>query len=170
MSTRKKAVILPALLMLAVFLLADCGSQTDALVGKMKEKITMGTYHVETDELSNVSMTATVTLPDYSGYMLACLSEAEAAARDEEDFEKQLYALVTEAAADAPADCTREVTIDLTALNDKKAQKDWRYEELAAAAQQAAFDAEVEEFCLQLLTEAYPADFVPAETESGAAE
>ena len=44
---------------------------------------------------------------------------------------------------------------------------DWTAAELDAAARDAAFDAEVEEFCLALLTGAYPADFVP---EDGAAE
>lgn len=170
MRTRTKAATLYAVLMLAVFLLAGCGSKQDPLVSKMKEEITMGSYHVETDELSNVSMTATVTMPDYSKYMLVCLPEAEAAAKNEADFEKQLYTLVSKAADGAPADCTREVTIDLTALNDRKAQKDWKYEELVDAARQAAFDAEVEEFCLQLLAGEFPADLPSAETESEAAE
>lgn len=135
----------------------------------MKEKITMGNYHVETDALTGVGMTATVTMPDYSSYMLQYMAQAGETAKDEDDFEQKLYKLVLEAAADAPPDCTREVSVNLSALNEKKAQKDWTEKELIAAAQQAAFDAEVEEFCLGLLAGSYPGDFTPEETtESGA--
>ena len=66
-----------------------------------------------------------------------------------------------------PAGAPQEIAVDLTALDDGKAPEDWTAAELDAAARDAAFDAEVEEFCLALLTGTYPADFTP---EDGAAE
>ena len=99
--------------------------------------------------------------------MMDCLAEAERAAKDENDFEETLYALVLDAAAEAPAGAPQEVAVDLTTLDDGKAPEDWTAAELDAAARDAAFDAEVEEFCLALLTGTYPADFTP---EDGAAE
>lgn len=65
------------------------------------------------------------------------------------------------------AGAPQEIAVDLTVLDDGKAPEDWTATELDAAARDAAFDAEVEEFCLALLTGTYPADFTP---EDGAAE
>lgn len=169
MDKKRRVTALLLAAVLAVLALSGCADPSARLENAMKEKITMGNYHVETDALTGVGMTATVTMPDYSAYMLQYMAQAGETAKDEADFEQKLYKLVLEAAADAPQDYTREVSVNLSALNEKKAQKDWTEKELIAAAQQAAFDAEVEEFCLGLLAGSYPGDFTPEETtESGA--
>ncbi|MGN0478226.1 MAG: hypothetical protein ACI4GO_02215 [Hominenteromicrobium sp.] len=162
------ALLLAAVLTVTAF--SGCAGASERLEGELKEKITMGNYHVETDTLTGVGMTATVTMPDYSAYMLQYAVQAGETAKDEEDFEQKLYKLVLEAAAEAPADCTREISVNLSVLNEKKAQKDWTEKELIAAAQQAAFDAEVEEFCLELLSGSYfdaAASIETAESEAG---
>lgn len=139
----------------------------ERLAVKLKARVAVENCAVETDDAERVRLTATVSLPDYSAYMMDCLAEAERTAKDENDFEETLYALVLDAAADAPAGAPQEIAVDLTALDDGKAPEDWTAAELDAAARDAAFDAEVEEFCLALLTGTYPADFTP---EDGAAE
>ena len=155
MDKKRRVTALLLAAVLAVLALSGCADPSARLENAMKEKITMGNYHV--------------TMPDYSAYMLQYMAQAGETAKDEDDFEQKLYKLVLEAAADAPPDCTREVSVNLSALNEKKAQKDWTEKELIAAAQQAAFDAEVEEFCLGLLAGSYPGDFTPeGTTESGA--
>ena len=124
----------------------------------LQEKAVLGNYHVRTDELGQVSMTAQVTIPDYSYYMAQALSAAEAKAKSEEEFEKVLYNLVLEAAesTDTPVSNVQEITVDLTDLNPEKVQADWMYEELIAISQDMAFEREVEEFCLELLAAYYP--------------
>lgn len=163
----KRWPALAVLLSLAVAVLAGCAAPGERLAVKLKAKIAVESCTVESDDAQRTQLTATVSLPDYSAYMLDCLAEAERTAKDENDFEEKLYALVLDAAADAPDSATREIAVDLTALDDGKAPEDWTETELDAAARDAAFDAEVEEFCLALLTETYPADFTP---EDGAAE
>lgn len=168
---RKKGMRFALLLaaVLAVLMLSGCADRSTHLENKMKQEITMDDCRVEEDALTGLTMTVTVTTPDYSAYMLQYMAQAEETAKDENDFERTLYELVLDAVADAPQSCTREVTVNLSALNEKKAQADWSEKELLSAAQQAAFDAEVEEFCLGLLVSSYPADFNPDETtESGA--
>lgn len=163
--TKKKR--LPALLAafgLAAAVLAGCGSAGDALAGKLTERIAVENCAVE----NGTQLTATVAMPDYSAYMDGCFEEAARTAKNESDFEKKLYTLVLEAADGADADCTREVTLDLSALDADKAAADWTQAELDSAAKKAAFDAEVEEFCFALLAESYPADFAPGEAESEA--
>ena len=163
----KRWLALAAALSLAVAVLAGCAAPAERLAVKLKAKVAVENCAVETDDAERVRLTATVSLPDYSAYMMDCLAEAERTAKDENDFEETLYALVLDAAADAPAGAPQEIAVDLTVLDDGKAPEDWTAAELDAAARDAAFDAEVEEFCLALLTGTYPADFTP---EDGAAE
>ena len=157
----QRALLLAAVL--AVLMLSGCAAPSARLENKMKQTITMDTCRVEEDALTGLTMTATVTTPDYSAYMLQYMEQAAQSAKDEQDFEQALYKLVLDAVADAPQSCTREVTVNLSALNQKKAQADWSEKELLSAAQQAAFDAEVEEFCLGLLAGSYPGNFNPDE-------
>lgn len=136
----------------------------------LKAQAELGTYHVETDENGNVSMTANVTIPDYSLYIEKYIDEAESLAEDEDDFEAQLYALLAaEAAENESLQMTQhEVYIDLTALNSEKVQADWMYDELVSAAQDTAFEKEIEEYCLQLLAETFPEEFSYIEAETDA--
>ena len=170
MDKKRRVTALLLAAVLAVLALSGCADPSARLENAMKEKITMGNYHVETDVLTGVGMTATVTMPDYSAYMLQYMEQAAQSAKDEQDFEQALYKLVLNAATDAPQSCTREVTVNLSALNEKKAQADWSEKELLSAAQQAAFDAEVEEFCLGLLAGSYPGDFTPDEIAESEAD
>lgn len=165
--TFKRFTALALCLALLVAVFGGCASPSEKYAGEMQEKITMGYYHVETDESENVSMTAEVTLPDYSAYMAQCLEQAALEAKDEKDFEEKLYKLVLEATKEAPADATREVAVDLTALDPEKVQRDWTLKELTEAVRQAAFDAEVEEFCLDLLRDSFPTEYF-TESEAGA--
>ncbi len=141
-----------ALLLLLLLLpaMTGCGSKTSKYEASMQEKITVDTYQVEDGE----TLTATVSMPDYSAYMLQFMEEAEQNAKNEEDFGVQLYALVEAASAEAENTCTREITVSLSEANEKKSK--WSEAELTELAREAAFQAEVEEFCIELLAQSYP--------------
>ncbi|MCD7768673.1 MAG: hypothetical protein LUH36_00925 [Oscillospiraceae bacterium] len=136
------------LLMLAV--MTGCGSKAGKYEASMQEKVTVEAYEVEDGE----TLTATVSMPDYSAYMLQFMEEAEQNAKDEQDFGVRLYALADAAAAEAENTCTREVTVS---LSDADADKtDWSEAELTELVREAALQSELEEFCIELLSQSYP--------------
>ena len=128
----KRWLALAAALSLAVAVLAGCAAPAERLAVKLKAKVAVENCAVETDDAERVRLTATVSLPDYSAYMMDCLAEAERTAKDENDFEETLYALVLDAAADAPAGAPQEIAVDLTALDDGKAPEDWSRREFSS--------------------------------------
>lgn len=172
MNQAQRWAALAAAFILLIAALVGCTSAGDRVAGSLREKIAVDACTVDTGADGIAHLAATVSLPDYSAYMASCLEAAAADAKSEEDFEENLYRLVLEATEDAANDCTRELDIDLSALDADKAAEDWTQDALDEAARAAAFDAEVEEFCLSLLTETYPADFTPedatAESEASA--
>lgn len=145
---QKRMALLLLLLMLAT--MVGCGSKSSNYEASMQEKITVVTYEVENDE----TLTATVSMPDYSAYMLQFVEEAEENAKDEEDFGDQLYALVDAAATEAEKNCTREVAVSLSEADANKT--DWSEAELTELVQEAALQSELEEFCIELLSQSYP--------------
>ncbi len=149
MENLRKGMLLPLLLLLLVAAAGGAGT-TDRYETAMQERITVEAYQVEDDE----TLTASVSMPDYSAYMLQFLEEAEQDAQDEGDFGSKLYALVAAATAEAENTCTRDITVSLSETDPEKSN--WSEAELMELAREAAFRAEVEEFCIELLAELYP--------------
>ena len=87
---------------------------------------------------------AEVELPPYAELMAQVWEEAEAAAESEEDFGAKLFELTLAAATGE--NVTRSVSLELS-----PAQAAWSQEELQALAEEAAFQAELEEFCMEIV-------------------
>lgn len=125
----------------------------------METFILMETLDVRETDQGSLELSASVKLPDYSSYFEKYESEAAEEGGDEAAFEKKLFALTAEAVkADAAETAdfqasyiVREIVVDLLALDDSKCAADWTKKELEAAAKQKAFEAEMEEFALDIM-------------------
>ena len=86
-------------------------------------------------------------------------------------FEARLFALAAEAvereAVDSASYLTREVMVDLSVLDISREKEDWTDKELERLARQAAFEAELEEFALDIMGE-YLTGTVGGEIEDAA--
>lgn len=153
--SKKYRGIFMAVLGCSLFL-AGCGQESKTL-GELKEQVSLLDYQIE-DENGFLTAEVSVSMPDYSVLMGQCVQEAEKNAKDEEDFENKLYELTVQACSGEYPTVQRSVTVDLTQLDEKKEKGDWTQEDILSAAQDAAFQAEEEEFCLEIIASSYPLD------------
>lgn len=147
----------------ALLLLSGCHSNSaDEMKRPLVEAVTVTDMTVETGADGTIELTAQVTLPDYGIYMPECWEKATAESEGG-DFEKTFYSLLREAAEQSPKTCTRELTVDLTAIAPNREADGWTDNQLAAAAREAAFETAEEEFALSVVRESFPSDFLNKE-------
>ncbi|MBR4882099.1 MAG: hypothetical protein IKU19_09195 [Clostridia bacterium] len=154
-----KKLIVILLFVSMLLLLTSCGSdKTEKLTDELIEAAV-----AENSECSEENvLTASVTIPDYSKYMLEVMDEAEKKAKDAEDYEKVLYSLVRERTKKKCDTVTHDVSIEMIYVDSEK--KDWSDIELEELAKQKAFEIELEEFCAELLS--MQEDFAAIEVEN----
>lgn len=137
---------------------------------EMMEFIFVESMNVREQEYGFLELAAECQLPDYSEYFKRYQQEASAET-DAAAFEARLFALAAEAvereAVDSASYLTREVTVDLSVLDISREKEDWTDKELEKLARQAAFEAELEEFALDIMGE-YLTGTVGGEIEDAA--
>lgn len=163
---RKRAVI--TVIAAAAALFAGCGGEPDGvrttqtdeslrLQEEMERTVQVGEMEIAEDESGQPVLTAQVSLPDYSAYFADCMEEAAEGTEDEAAFEKRLFELAFERASGDGAETGTErepvsytVTVKLAQINAEKPAESWTQEELTRLAAEAAFEAELEEFSVNL--------------------
>lgn len=137
---------------------------------QMMEFISVESMNVREQEYGFLELAAECQLPDYSEYFKRYQQEASAGT-DAAAFEARLFALAAEAvereAVDSASYLTREVMVDLSVLDISREKEDWTDKELEKLARQAAFEAELEEFALDIMGE-YLTGTVGGEIEDAA--
>ena len=118
---------------------------------QMMEFISVESMNVREQEYGFLELAAECQLPDYSEYFKR-YQAAEAVERE---------------AVDSASYLTREVMVDLSVLDISREKEDWTDKELERLARQAAFEAELEEFALDIMGE-YLTGTVGGEIEDAA--
>lgn len=139
---------------------------------KLEEYAKVESVSVHEDDYGLLETTARVEIPEYSAIFAEYLEEVSETAKDENDFEKKLFALtekkVKEAMKEETTDefgwVSHEVMVELSLLDDEK--EEWSEEELESLARRAAFEKELENFALDIV-QAYMADKVDWDAPAG---
>lgn len=164
MKRNRKQRCIAAAVLLSAFVLAGCGKESKSRMA-LQENISVEEYSIEEDDTGSLRASVTVTLPDYSYYMEQCAKEAAKSTEKEQELEERLYELTARAAEKGDAFCTKEMVLNLSEIDEKKTADKWKDADIEAAAREAAFDEELEEFCLRVMAGYYGSS--PQESEVG---
>lgn len=133
-----------------ILLVAVCGcnkteAKTDELLDSMIELSTVESLQCSEEKI----LVAGVTLPDYSVYLSEVLEEAGEQLETAPDFEYELLSYVNAKVSGECEMTEREITVDLDMLDSE--QVDFTDDELYNIAKETAFNAEIEEFCVEII-------------------
>ena len=169
---RKKIEKAAAALVVAALLTACGGGAGHAEEKKLQKLVDVVTYEIQETEYGTLEAAVTVTMPDYSQYLEQCIQEAAESTESEKELEKKLYQMTEKLAKDDTAPVTREITVKLSELDPDKTADQWKETEIHDAAREAAFETEVEEFCLTLRARYYEefAQSQADESQTGASQ
>ncbi|MDO5415790.1 MAG: hypothetical protein Q4F29_01200 [Lachnospiraceae bacterium] len=129
--------------------------QMDRNLRIMRKQVVVEDYEIS-EEDGNLCAVVTVQLPDYSRYLEACAREAAEDSKNVKQMERRLLRMVVKEGKKEPEFCQREVVLNLTELDEKKTEEQWKESEIIAEARKAAVEAEKAEYSLSLLAELYP--------------
>lgn len=138
------------------------GRTTQTISSKRSEKRLMEFISIEDMEIGEteygfLELSAVCKLPDYSAYFEQYKEDA-AEKGDAAAFEKRLFARTAEALkadnrkASVPY-VTRELVVDLSAVDISRGKDEWKEKELEALLRQAAFEEELEEFAMDIMSD-----------------
>lgn len=100
---------------------------------------------------------AKLQLPDYSVIFESCYKKVENETKDEPNFEKKLFEIVSKEAKQTKKMIVKDILINLSIIDPEK--EEWTQDELIEIASERVFYDEVEEFCMDCITKEITLDF-----------